>query len=182
MGVPDLCRESDILTVAHAFKMLTSPDESVAAIASGQLWRYARLRLDNLGCTSDDLASYMSGCPPPVKDKKQCQHLCPSLGSRLPRASKRLNISWSAKSNGTFELVSGNTIIQPDERRKVVPKLHHESDLWWRREWESLADQGKTVSAHCLSEYSNTWTRRPVLLSHAARPWLQGSAQSDANR
>ena len=42
----------------------------------------------------------------------------------------------------------------------MTTKLHHETSLWWRGQWESKADQGKTVKAHCLSEYSKSWTRR----------------------
>ena len=169
LGVPNLCRESDILTVTHAYKMLTSPDGRVAAIAFGQLERYASLKWGTAAVSVSDLVGYLNGELPPSGSGKRIPQTGGCMWTRLGQCSRRINIRWIALDTGGLGIATGQSEILPVLRKKLVPTLHHESELWWRGQWESKADQGKTVSAHCLSEYSNTWTRRPDLLSHEAR-------------
>ena len=93
--MPNLSRESDTLTVVQAFKMMSSPDARVSAIAAGQLKRYTCLRSHIADASTDDMAGYMSGKPPLGVARRRYNDTSSYLWTCLPAASRRLGVSWT---------------------------------------------------------------------------------------
>ncbi|CAK8685086.1 unnamed protein product [Clavelina lepadiformis] len=170
LGVTSVVKEYDLLKIAQAFKMLTSPDDLVATVASNSVATYAR-RFGRLSTVSaSDKEAYLSGTKVGDREKRPpgCR-LAQGVWAQVRSASARFGLSWNALPTGQFRLTDdGSFTVLPQNRRQLIRQLHHRTNQWWRGQWSSHPDQGKTVASHSHYEASNAWIKRPSTLSTQA--------------
>ncbi|CAK8680574.1 unnamed protein product [Clavelina lepadiformis] len=170
LGVTSVVKEYDLLKIAQAFKMLTSPDERVATVASNSVAAYAK-RFGRLSTVSaNDKAAYLSGQKVGSSEVRPpgCR-LAQTVWTQVRSASSRLGIRWVALPSGQLQLTDdGGFRVLPQNRRQLIRQLHHRTARWWRAQWASHPDQGKTVMAHSMYEASNAWIKRPSTLATQA--------------
>ncbi|XP_064462370.1 uncharacterized protein LOC135372841 [Ornithodoros turicata] len=185
-GVPHAAELSDICRIDTAYKLLTSPDQTVADLASAALMTSAVKRSRNEDF-APELAAYLSGeggvFEGPSRGIK-------NIWTEARKASKRNSITWEFRPEGP-ELTTGDTTINAMQRNKVVSTLRRKLTATRDDHLQSLPNQGKVLECVALDRSSTHFMRTGMftrfadwrfihrarlnlLRLNAARPWEQG--------
>lgn len=168
LGIPSLAVEADVLTVAHVFKMLSSPDGRVRDTATDRLERVtARTRP---GATREDMAAHLSGLRPGETQVRQNSNSgAPrDLLSRVTRASRRLRVEFKAMEDSSFAVGFRDNLILSEGRRSITKALHQYQNLVWFERWSGSPSQGKSATSLAQYSCSNHWISHPGELSPGA--------------
>ena len=104
-------KEYDLLKIAQAFKMLTSPDDLVATVASNSVATYAR-RFGRLSTVSaSDKEAYLSGTKVGDRENRPpgCR-LAQGVWAQVRAASARFGFRWNEDMFCTDLYISTNCI------------------------------------------------------------------------
>lgn len=170
LGVPNLASEADVFRVTQAFKSLNSPDPSVRAVARGRLGQHAARTYRSAETTPALLAAFLNTEENPSGGDTKRYAIAGDVWTQCRPASRRLGVRWSVSEEGNFILSVGDVLCT--EYKAITRKLHHLANLRWRREWEGLADQGKTVASHSRYACSNHFLRTSTALAQYEVNWL----------
>jgi hypothetical protein len=198
-GLLPLADMADVLTVAHAFRTLSSKDVEVRALAWASLRRAASGKLGRKA-SPKDLAAYLSG-------ETEGEYARPTSGpesawsrarSAARRISRRLALRWRwTEERGELAIECrapgrATVILPPSARAQTVSRLRAALVEYYGERVLAKKDQGKTLAAAIRSRVSNHFLRTGsftrfadwrfvhrarlnVLPLNGARRWAPGS-------
>ncbi|XP_027850614.2 uncharacterized protein LOC114129936 [Aphis gossypii] len=140
-GVRLLAEDADIAAVDSAFKLITSPDQRVAADAADHVEEVAIRRIQK-DPSVQEVASYLSGEDEGVFRAARGTGVS-SVWSRARNASKRLSIGWSL--GGAPSITHEGTVMVSKHRRAVMRTIRNTLRLKRSDALIAKPDQGRAV-------------------------------------
>nr|BAC82601.1 reverse transcriptase [Ciona intestinalis] len=165
LGVPSVCSESSILTIAQGFKVLTSPDGTVSATASARVKLYAAKFGGLTEAGPSDWARYLSGDDVNGNStRKPGANLPSGLWTRVRCASRQLGAVWRVCPENGITVRVRNSVITSRDRRKLIRSFHDCSNQQWKEQWMQHPNQEKTAAAHMAYADANRWVKQPSVM------------------
>lgn len=165
-GLLPLADLADALTVAHVFKLLTSKDNTVSALAWESLRETVTRRLLRQP-NEDDIMRYLSGDT--TGEFQRASGDTSSLWSRARNAARRMQEKLQLKWEWSGERreislgcrgVGGRTVRVPSSARgQVVGRLRAAVTSWYRGRLLAKPDQGKAFEVFSRCRESNHFMR-----------------------
>lgn len=148
-GIPLAGESCDIAHIENAFKLLTSPDETVKHIAWAELRTCLQGR-SNTPPTADDIGKYLSS---------QCKtvSIISSEWSRACAASDRLKITWNVHDDYTISISYNNFAIT--NRSNIFKMLRNMRKSKRTNDLKKLKNEGRSFHAFSRAKVSSHFNR-----------------------
>ncbi|GBO35647.1 Retrovirus-related Pol polyprotein from type-1 retrotransposable element R2 [Araneus ventricosus] len=189
VGVPIAAEESDLKRVDSAFKLLTSHDEIVAALALQNLRNSVANRVRIPNPSDDDLSDFMTGSMDIDEDDKPHSNPYSNIWTTARVASRRQKIQWLF-TDGFPQLKFQDLVLKSSSRRKIFFTIRNRLRQDRSLILQNKPDQGKAmecvaqspISSHFIangmftrfSEYRFIHRAKLNLLPLNGLPWKDG--------
>lgn len=167
-GLLPLRDMADVLTIAHAFKMLTAGDEMVRTLAWHRLRKTVSGRISRLP-SADDVARYLSGDLTEDFGRLSTSGP-PSIWSRARQATvwskDRTDVTWrwsEARGELAVDCRGANgrrVIIPPGARAQMVARLRAAVTIYYRSTLLNKKNQGKVFEVTSRTAVSSHFMRQ----------------------
>ena len=164
-GLTPLADMVDLLTIAHAFRMLTCDDAEVSEMAKFSLLMatFARIRRD---ASESDCARFLSGSlDADLRRSATTANFWSKARSATRRQSTRLGLAWHwSESRHEYSLEcrgpgSQPVVVLPQSKDQIVRRLRTALMEHYRNTLLTKKDQGKVFEITGGSRYSNHFLR-----------------------
>lgn len=165
-GLVPLQDMADVLTIAHAFRMLTAPDAVVSELAMGSLRVATSVKIGRRP-THEDMASYLSGSLEGelaravgegsstwMQVRKASSRMISKLGVRWQWCAAREELSVVCRGTQGRE-----TTIPPTARGQVIRRLRAALTEYYSQRLLVKPDQGKVYEVTLRANVSNHFIR-----------------------
>ncbi|XP_064462303.1 uncharacterized protein T26G10.4-like [Ornithodoros turicata] len=162
-GIPLTTEISDICRLDSAFKLLTSRDQEVSAIAMSSLTRTVDKRLGR-ECGIEELCQYLSG--ENEGDFRLRSNQLRNVWTEARKASSTLGVSWDLE-EGNISITRENQTITASQRTKLMAIIRSQLTLARDQSLRELPSLGKVMDCVYRDKASSHFIRTGTFTSFA---------------